>query len=192
MLASVSLVGGSNFIRFGSVEVIMAGWVPVSVNWDTSKELSRTYIAQNTFTSVSMVSSLSLRSGSNFSRICSVEMVRVSSMPVTVDRYKSVVMMSKDMESNTFTFVTMVSSSTMDSGSNFSSIRSVKVIFSFILPVSENRVYMMISRISISEDTFTFVTVVSNVTSLIGSNFSMINGVKVIFNIILPISVNWN
>jgi len=98
--------------------------------------------------------------------------------------------MSKNVESNSFTGVSMVSSLSTSGSSNFSSIVSVEVIMSIGVPVSVDRCNVVLSRVSITDWTFIGVTVVSSVSYVSSSDFFSFYSVEVILSIWIPVSVN--
>jgi len=139
-----------------------------------------------------MLSFLAWSCGSDFVGIGGIEVVMMSFMVISINRNKSSMMMSKDMESDVFMFVSVVSYSTRNNGSNLTNIGGIEMIKMSFMVISVNRIKMMVCRISETKYVFKFVSMISYSTRSCSSNFSGIGGIKVIMSSITIITVDRN
>jgi len=99
-----------------------------------------------------------------------------------------VVMVSKNVEGNSFASISVFSNFTRIVNSNFIMISSVEVIIVIRIPISVDRFNMMLSRVSITYYSFKFITVVSSLSNMSSSNLLGVGSIEVVMMAFMPVS----
>jgi hypothetical protein len=180
MVSCMTLMGSTNFRRITGIEVIMVTLIPITINRNTTKELHGRNITQNPLTSISSLTRMSGFGYANFLMISSIEVILIPSIPITIHGHQTMMMMIKNIKSNPFRFIPMISNRSAYHSPDLCLIRRIMMIMMLFMKVSIHRMNMMFRRISKSQNAFIFKTVISSLPHRSGPNLASITGIKMI------------
>jgi hypothetical protein len=101
-----------------------------------------------------------------------------------------VVVMSKNVESNSFAGISEFTCFSRFSNANFCCIVSIEMISGSTMPVTVDWFNVMLSRVSITEDSFTLVSMLTRLSYMSSSNLLDIGSIKVVMIRVLIVSIN--
>jgi len=139
VVSNGSLLSSSNFGSVGGIEMIALSCVPVTVNWNRSTSGVGVEVTQDTFARVSVVSNGSLLSGSDFTSIVGVEVILGSTVEIPINWNHSRERVGGNMPVIGFALISVVSNSTVLSGTDFSRISGIEMVVAGGVPVTVNR-----------------------------------------------------
>ena len=138
MISNFPWSGCANLIWVSCVEVVNFVGIPIAVEWNSSMHLVWHAVASYALTYITISSNLILGRSPNFIHISGVKMVTDTTLPITIERNRSVNSSAVNIALNSLGGVSMISFLAFCCGSYFVGICCVEMVeVSWIVVVVE-------------------------------------------------------